>query len=399
MTKDVINRLAALKPLPAISLGIDSMTKKLTHTLKMLENNLGLLAFIVLVLTSTIPALNHDNAIADTIPNNIAHRVDLTPEEKGTIAIFSHNNPAVVYISTVKRVMNVWTRDITEVPSGTGTGFLWDKKGHIITNYHVVEQNKTARVRLNNKKTYTARIIGRSKRHDIAVLKLDGIKHLPRPIQPGSSKSLIVGQKVYAIGNPFGLDHTLTTGIISALGRSIKNNTMMMDDLIQTDAAINPGNSGGPLLDSAGRLIGMNVAIYSPSGASAGIGFAIPVDKINRVVPNLIKNGRYVRPHVGITATDSANKLLLRELGIKGLLILEVERNSPADRAGLLDSQLINGELVLGDIVQAIDGHTVEDLNDFLDIIEQHQINDTVMLEVLRQGRTKLKIPLRLFMR
>ena len=358
----------------------------------------GLMAIALLLITTNFPTLSYNSLSADSIPANIAQRADLTPEEKGTIAIFRHNNPSVVYISTVKRVINVWTRDISEVPSGTGTGFIWDNKGHIITNYHVVEQNKTARVRLNNKKTYTARIIGRSKRHDIAVLKLDNIKNLPRQIQPGSSKSLIVGQKVYAIGNPFGLDHTLTTGIISALGRTLKNSTLNMDDLIQTDAAINPGNSGGPLLDSAGRLIGMNVAIFSPSGASAGIGFAIPVDKVSRVVPNLIKNGRYIRPHVGITANDTANKLLIKELGIKGLLILDVETDSPADRAGLIDSKLVNGDLILGDVIQGINGKAVEDLNDFLDIIEQYQLNDTVMLEVLRQGRTRLKIPLQLFM-
>ena len=375
------------------------MLNKSNKTSQIIISIFGLVAIVWLLIASIVPSLSNNSLAAESIPANIARRADLTPEEKGTIAIFRHNNPSVVYISTVKRVINVWTRDIAEVPSGTGTGFLWDKNGHIITNYHVVEQNKTARVRLNNKKTYTARIIGRSKRHDIAVLKLDGIKNLPRPIQPGSSKSLIVGQKVYAIGNPFGLDHTLTTGIISALGRSIQNSTLNMDDLIQTDAAINPGNSGGPLLDSAGRLIGMNVAIYSPSGASAGIGFAIPVDKVNRVVPNLIKNGRYIRPHVGITANDTANKLLIKELGIKGLLILEVEQDSPADRAGLIDSKLVDGDLILGDVIQGINGKTIEDLNDFLDIIEQHQINDTVMLEVLRQGRTKLKIPLQLFMR
>lgn len=374
------------------------MVKQSIKTSKIIIGSFSLIVFVWLLVSSIVPSLSNNTLVAESIPADIASRADLTSEEKGTIAIFRHNNPSVVYISTVKRVINVWTRDIAEVPSGTGTGFLWDNKGHIITNYHVVEQNKTARVRLNNKKTYTARIIGRSKRHDIAVLKLEGVKDLPRPIQPGSSKSLIVGQKVYAIGNPFGLDHTLTTGIISALGRTIKNSTLNMDDLIQTDAAINPGNSGGPLLDSAGRLIGMNVAIYSPSGASAGIGFAIPVDKVNRVVPNLIKNGRYIRPHVGITANDTANKLLIKELGIKGLLILEVEQDSPADKAGLIDSTLVNGDLILGDVIQAVNGKAVEDLNDFLDIIEQHQINDTVMLEVLRQGKTQLKIPLELFM-
>ncbi len=322
----------------------------------------------------------------------------LTSEEKGTIALFKHNNPAVVYISTVKRVVNMWTRDIREIPNGTGTGFIWDKQGHIITNYHVVQNHPTARVRLNNQKTYTARVIGKSKRHDIAVLKLDGIKHPLHPIQPGKSNNLQVGQRVYAIGNPFGLDHTLTTGIISALGRTISNSTLDMDDLIQTDAAINPGNSGGPLLDSAGRLIGMNVAIYSPSGASAGIGFAIPVDNVNRVVPNLIKNGHFVQPIIGINANDTANKLIVKELGIKGILVLHVSPNTPAARAGMIASQLINGDLVLGDVIQAIDGKKVEDMNDFLNILETYQLNDKITLDVLRQGRKKMKLQLILFM-
>ena len=350
------------------------------------------------MVTTIITSKESDLLHAATLKTiDISKRQDLTPEEKGTISIFRHNNPSVVYISTIKRVINVWTRDISEVPSGTGTGFLWDRQGHIITNYHVVMNNKTAHVRLNNNKTYTARVIGISERHDIAVLKLLDAKNLPRAIQPGKSDSLLVGQKVYAIGNPFGLEHTLTTGIISALGRTIKNRTIEMDDLIQTDAAINPGNSGGPLLDSAGRLIGMNMAIYSPSGASVGIGFAIPVDKINRVVPNLIKNGRYVRPFVGFNANDTANKVLLKELGIKGVLILEVEPDSPADKAGLIDSKLINGDLVLGDVIKSIDNKPVENVNDFLDIIEQKKINDTIILGILRAGKKELKVPLFLF--
>jgi len=321
----------------------------------------------------------------------------LTSEEKGTIAIFKHNNPAVVYISTVKRVINPYTRSIHEIPSGTGTGFIWDKQGHVITNYHVVGKNTSARVRLNNQKTYTAKVIGKSKRHDIAVLKLDKVEALPNPIQPGTSGNLQVGQRVYAIGNPFGLDHTLTTGIISALGRTISNSTMDMDDLIQTDAAINPGNSGGPLLDSAGRLIGMNVAIYSPSGASAGIGFAIPVDNVNRVVPNLIANGRFIQPIVGFSANNTANKLIVQELGIKGILVLQVTPNSPADKAGLVGSKLVNGDLILGDVIQAIDNKKVEDMNDFLNIIEKHKLNDTIVLSVLRKGSKKVKLPLKLF--
>ena len=329
---------------------------------------------------------------------DISLHADLTPEEKGTIALFKHNNPAVVYISTVKRVINPYTRDIREIPSGTGTGFIWDKQGHIITNYHVIGDNPTARVRLNNQKTYTAKVIGKSIRHDIAVLKLSKVKDLPNPIQPGTSNNLQVGQRVYAIGNPFGLDHTLTTGIISALGRTITNSDIDIDDLIQTDAAINPGNSGGPLLDSAGRLIGMNVAIYSPSGASAGIGFAIPVNNINRVVPNLISNGHFIQPIVGINANDTANKLIVKELGIKGVLVLHVGSGTPADKAGLIASQLVDGDLVLGDVIQAIDKEKVENMNDFLNIIEKHKLNDTIMLSILRQGRKKMTLPLTLFM-
>jgi S1-C subfamily serine protease len=323
-------------------------------------------------------------AEAKTLPNHLP--TSLTSEEKGTIALFKHNNPAVVYISTVKRVINPYTMDVREIPSGTGTGFIWDNKGHVITNYHVVQGNLSARVRLNNQKTYNAKVIGKSARHDIAVLKLD-VKNLPRPIQPGTSNNLQVGQRVYAIGNPFGLDHTLTTGIISALGRSISNSEMDMDDLIQTDAAINPGNSGGPLLDSAGRLIGMNVAIYSPSGASAGIGFAIPVDNVNRVVPNLIANGRYVQPIIGINANDTANRLIVKELGIKGVLVLQVSPNSPAAKAGIIGSKLINGDLILGDVIQSINGQKVEDMNDFLNIIDKHKVGNKLNLKVLRQGR------------
>ncbi len=352
--------------------------------------------FFPLSLSNTIQSATAKSSNTTTDKNNL--RSGLTPEEKGTIALFKHNNPAVVYISTVKKVINPYTRDIREVPSGTGTGFIWDIKGHIITNYHVIKGHKTAKVRLNNKKTYTAKVIGHSKRHDIAVLKLQNTVELPNPIQPGTSDNLSVGQQVYAIGNPFGLDHTLTTGIISALGRTISNRSMDMDNLIQTDAAINPGNSGGPLLDSAGRLIGMNVAIFSPSGASAGIGFAIPVDSVNRVVPNLIKNGRFIQPIVGISANDTANKLVLKELGIKGVLILQVSPNSPASKSGLKGSQLVNGDLVLGDVIQSIDGEKVEDMNDFLNIIEKHQLNDTITLQVLRNATKKMAIPVTLFM-
>ena len=376
---------------------IESLLKGLKQR-KLITVFIGLGIIVAILVTFTPFHLSDSIQNATAKTSDISQRADLTSDEKGTIAIFKHNNPAVVYISTVKRVINPYTRDIREIPSGTGTGFIWDTKGHIITNYHVVGENNTARVRLSNQKTHTATVVGKSKRHDIAVLRLKSTDGLPNPIQPGTSNNLQVGQRVFAIGNPFGLDHTLTTGIISALGRTITNSVLDMDDLIQTDAAINPGNSGGPLLDSAGRLIGMNVAIYSPSGASAGIGFAIPVDNINRVVPNLLKNGRFVQPIVGISANDTANKLIVKELGIKGILVLQVSPGSPAAKAGLVSSKLIDGDLVLGDIIQAIDNNKVEDMNDFLNIIEKRQLNDQITMDVLRSGQKKLKLNLTLFM-
>ncbi len=322
----------------------------------------------------------------------------LTGEEANTIRIFKNNNPSVVYISTVKRVINRFTFDISEIPSGTGTGFIWDTQGHIVTNYHVIKGHKTAKVKLSDQKSYIADIIGTSPRHDLAVLKIrDNIK-MPRPVRVGRSKNLQVGQKVFAIGNPFGLDHTLTTGIISALGRSLDNSAVKMDELIQTDAAINPGNSGGPLLDSQGRLIGVNVAIYSPSGASAGIGFAIPVNAVNRVVPDLIRHGHYVRPVLGIHAVDSISQTIVNRLGVKGLLVLKVYPGSPAEKAGFKASELIGGDLVLGDIIQAVDGKKIHDLDDLLDVLESHRKNDTVVVDVLRNATKKVTLPVKLFL-
>lgn len=338
----------------------------------------------------------NQQAIAETPKQHIND--NLTNEEKNNITVFKTNNPSVVYISTIKRVINRLTRDISEVPSGTGTGLIWDNHGHIVTNYHVVKGHKTAKVRLSNQKTYVANVIGVSPRHDIAVLQLQSNGVFPPPVRVGKSKTLQVGQKVFAIGNPFGLDHTLTTGIISALGRSLNDKKINMDDLIQTDAAINPGNSGGPLLDSKGRLIGVNVAIYSPSGASAGIGFAIPVDMVSRVVPNILENGRYVRPILGIHANDSINKAVIKELGFKGLLVLKVYPDSPAERAQLRSSSIADGELALGDIIQSIDGIEVNELDDLLDILEKHQINDVINLSILRNGKQKVKLPVKLFM-
>jgi len=360
--------------------------------------NLLIKSALTLTILGGLFLLSNSFTTQQQVQAKIAPENNLTPEETNTINIFKRNNSSVVYISTVKQVINRITYDVREIPSGTGTGFVWDDQGHIVTNYHVVKGHKTAKVKLADQKSYTADVIGGSERHDLVVLKIRDKITMPAPVHVGRSKHLQVGQKVFAIGNPFGLDHTLTTGIISALGRSLDNSVIKMDDLIQTDAAINPGNSGGPLLDSQGRLIGVNVAIYSPSGASAGIGFAIPVKVVNRVVPDLIKHGHYVRPILGIHAIDSVSKTIVDRLDIKGLLVLKVFPDSPAEKAGFRASKIADGDLVLGDIIQSINGKEVNDLDDLLDILETHQQHDKLSIDILRNASKKITLPVQLFL-
>lgn len=334
-------------------------------------------------------------------PLKVTPAAAFTNQEERTISVFETASPSVVYITTTDKVLDFWTRNVSERPSGTGTGFVWDKQGHIVTNYHVVEGYKTAKVRLSDQRIFDVDVVGASPRHDLAVLKMRETKEVPAPVQIGTSHELKVGQTVLAIGNPFGLDHTLTTGVVSALGRSIdgdgSNNTM--EDLIQTDAAINPGNSGGPLLDSAGRLIGVNVAIYSPSGASAGIGFAIPVDTVNRVVPQLVQNGRYIRPVLGITMNDEVTERVVQRLGIEGVLVLEVAPGSPAQKAGLKGTKVkANDEVVLGDIIQAIDGKPVTNTGELTATMDKYKLNDTVSVQFLRDGSTQQEVSVQLTM-
>ncbi|MDD3771002.1 trypsin-like serine protease [Sulfuricurvum sp. IAE1] len=224
-------------------------------------------------------------------PRAVTPRGAVSDEEAATIALFENNKNSVVYIATAQAVMDVWTRNVYNIPRGTGSGFVWDEQGHIVTNYHVIAEASEAHVRLSDGRDYPASLVGAAPEHDLAVLRINVSFKPPRPIALGESKTLKVGQKVFAIGNPFGLDWTLTTGIVSALDRTIGDNGRAIRNLIQTDAAINPGNSGGPLLDSAGRLIGVNTAIFSPSGAYAGVGFAIPVDTVNVIVPRIIASG------------------------------------------------------------------------------------------------------------
>ncbi len=275
-------------------------------------------------------------ARVEAAPRPVVPRGELTAEEKSNITIFETSKSSVVYISTTEKVLDYWTRNVMSVPRGTGSGFVWDELGHVVTNLHVVSGAASANVRLADGRDYPATLVGASAAHDIAVLKINVPNNQPAPIPVGTSHDLQVGQKVFAIGNPFGLDWTLTTGIVSALDRSLTGDDgVVIQHLVQTDAAINPGNSGGPLLDSSGRLIGMNTAIYSPSGASAGVGFAVPVDTVNRVVPQLISTGHYAPPSLGVETDDILSRVIARRLGVVGVAVVGVPAGSAGARAGL----------------------------------------------------------------
>lgn len=323
-------------------------------------------------------------------PRSVTARGDLAESEKTTISIFELSSPSVVFISTARRVRDFWSRNVFTVPRGTGSGFIWDDQGHVVTNFHVIKGASEAKVRLNDGRSLSAVLVGASPAHDLAVLKINVAFDAPPPVPVGTSNELKVGQSVFAIGNPFGLDYTLTSGIVSALDRSITaDNGIIIEHLIQTDAAINPGNSGGPLLDSAGRLIGINTAIYSPSGAYAGIGFAVPVDTVNRVIPELIAQGKYIRPSLGISVDESINSLLARQLGIDGVVILNVKPASVAERAHLQPATLDSfGRIVPGDILQAVDGKAVTTVADLLTRLNSYSLGDEVVLSVWRAGNS-----------
>ena len=315
---------------------------------------------------------------------------DLGADEKATIELFEKSRGSVVYITTKAQVMDFWTRNVFSVPRGTGSGFIWDNDGHVVTNYHVIEKASEATVKLADGRSYKASLVGASPAHDIAVLKIGVEFKRPPAVPVGSSHSLRVGQKVFAIGNPFGLDWTLTTGIVSALDRSLSEEAgNTIDHLIQTDAAINPGNSGGPLLDSAGELIGINTAIYSPSGANAGIGFAVPVDTVKRVVPQLIKTGKVIRPTLGVELSEGLNQRLAQMRGIEGVVILHVTPGSAADAAGLRGATISrDGAIVPGDTIVAVEGKPVDSVSKLLARLDDYEVGATVKLTVLREGKT-----------
>lgn len=310
----------------------------------------------------------------------------LNPQEVHTIRLFENASPSVCFITTSTVRRDIWTRNTMEIPSGTGSGFVWSTQGHIITNYHVIKGANRAQVTLSDQSTFDAVLVGAAPEKDLAVLRIEAPSSELVPIPRGTSRNLRVGQSVYAIGNPFGLDHTLTTGIVSALGREIRSDTgTPIRDVIQCDAAINPGNSGGPLLDSSGRLIGVNTAIYSPSGASAGIGFSIPVDVVNWVVPELIAYGKIKRPSLGFNTAE--NHIALR-LGLKGALVWTVEENSNADRAGIQPTYRDRyGRIRLGDVIVEIDGKEIANRDDLELELENYDVGDRVSLVLVRDNK------------
>ena len=325
----------------------------------------------------------------DATPRAVTPRGPLAADELANIELFRKTSPSVVHITSLGAQRDLFSLNVQQVPRGTGTGFVWDAAGHIVTNFHVIQGANGAKVTLADQSTFDASLVGAFPDRDLAVLRIEAPKDKLPPIAIGSSRDLIVGQRVYAIGNPFGLDQTLTTGIVSALNREIESfNNRTIRGVIQTDAAINPGNSGGPLLDSAGRLIGVNTQIASPSGASAGIGFAIPVDEVNRIVPRLIRDGRFVRPALGISAGPPG---LNRALQLpRGVPLVDVGRGGPAERAGLQPFRRgQRGEIVPGDVITAINDQPVADLDEMLAQLERFQPGDSVTLTLWRAGQTR----------
>jgi S1-C subfamily serine protease len=330
------------------------------------------------------------------VPREVVARGDLAELEKTNIAIYKKARLSVAHITTLGLQEDVWQGTRQEVPWGTGSGFVWNKQGHIVTNFHVItretangfELADAAKVSLTDGNIYDATLVGAAADYDLAVLKIDAPADTLIPLDLGKSSTLQVGQLAYAIGNPFRLDRTFTMGVISALGREMKSPTKhVIKNVIQTDAPINPGNSGGPLLDSAGLLIGVNTAIYSPSGSSAGIGFAIPVDEVNRVVPQLIEHHKVVRPGLGLTV---APEEFTAQSRIEGVPIVWVKPNGPAHKAGLMPiREDPRRGLVLGDVILSVDGQPVRSRSDLLDLLEQHKPGEVVKVKVRRNKEEK----------
>ena len=345
-------------------------------------------ALFVAIVAAVLVALTLSNIRYSPWTNSTARSVDqrgpLSDAERANIELFERVSPSVVQVVARSAAANPLDED-EGTGAASGTGFIWDNDGHVVTNNHVVQNGSEVAVRFASGEVAQAEIIGVAPNYDLAVLRIKKSRQLPPPVALGSSTELKVGQSAFAIGNPFGLDQSLTSGIISALKRRLPTSSgREISNVIQTDTAINPGNSGGPLLDSAGRLIGVNTAIISPSGSSAGIGFAIPVDIVNRVVPELIKNGRVPTPGIGIVAASEA---VSTRLGIEGVIIVRTAPGSPAERAGIRGVDLGSG--ALGDVIVQADGKPVHRLSDLTDQIEQVGAGKSIRISLKRGSQTR----------
>lgn len=361
-----------------------------------LSRLLGVLTVMLLVVLGFyLWPMVRDRFFPSAAARPITPRGDLMDIEKTTIAIYKKASPSVVFIATDTARVDLFNRSVTDVPQGSGSGFVWDEQGHIVTNYHVIRGATAEHVILSDQSTYDADVVGFDSDHDLAVLKISPSLTTPLvPIPIGTSHDLQVGQSVFAIGNPFGLDHTVTTGIISALDRSIKGaGGAEIEGMIQTNAEINPGNSGGTLLDSAGRLIGVNAAILSDSGAWTGIGFAIPVDTANRVVPEIILHGRYQRAHIGV----KFNGNLSPPHGVQGVAVAGVDAGSPADHAGVTAAyRTFTGRgpfrsagVSLGDVITQINEKPVKSTSDFYTILDNIAPGATITVTLWHDGQTR----------
>ncbi len=329
-------------------------------------------------------------AARETGERAVQPRGPLDVQEQRDVGLFRQAFPSVVHINTLEIGRQPFSTDTVETPLGSGTGFVWDENGHVVTNFHVIANGNAASVTLADQSVWPAELVGYFADRDLAVLRIRPDKGIRlRPIPLGTSGDLLVGQHVFAIGNPFGLDLTMTRGIVSALGREVPiSPTRRLRGAIQTDAAINPGNSGGPLLDSAGRLVGVNTAIYSPSGSSVGIGFAIPVDEVARIIPRLIRDGRFVRPSLGIAAAPAS---FLEALSLPpGVALARVDADGPAARAGLeAFTRRRDGRINPGDTIVALDDRPVNSLDDLHAALEAFRAGDTVRLTVRRLRQTR----------
>ncbi len=354
----------------------------------------GSLAALLLIAAAVLATSSDDNldnsGAANVVSNKPADTttssIQLTKDENNNIQVFKDASPSVVFVTNTQLRRQRFSLNVMEIPRGSGTGFVWDESGLIITNYHVIHGANKITITLESGNPYPAEVVGFAAEKDIAVLRINAPNEQLKPIVLGDSSRLSVGRKVLAIGNPFALDTTLTVGVVSALGREIKStDNRTIKDVIQTDAAINPGNSGGPLLNSMGELIGVNTAIYSPSGASAGIGFAIPINTIAKLVPQLIEHGKIIRPVIGI---ETLKDYQARRMGVKGVVVFSVQDGLAADAAGMVGLRYDNrGQLHLGDVVIAINGAPVTNEDSLLSSLEQFNPGDEIKVTTIRDEK------------